>query len=113
MFSQIIGSGGEDPSGVKAATVLTIMNHIVAIAASLIAVIALVYIIIAGIQYITAGGDSAKQAEAKNAIQAAVMGIIITGLAFVLVNAVLRQLKFKYTILESDGSKPAQELLKP
>ncbi len=51
--------------------------------------IAVIVIIVGGIQYITAGGDPSKVAKAKNAILYAVIGLIIVILAAVITNFVI------------------------
>lgn len=57
-----------------------------------IGVIAVIMIIIAGIRYITSGGDSATVGAAKNTIIFAIVGLVIAVLAQVIVRFVLTRL---------------------
>lgn len=54
------------------------------------AVIAVMLIVINGLQYISAGGDAQKTAQAKQGILYAVVGLIIVIMAFSIVNFALR-----------------------
>lgn len=47
-------------------------------------IIAVIIIIVAGFMYVTSSGDAAKVTKAKNAILYAVIGLVITILAFVI-----------------------------
>ncbi len=49
---------------------------------------ALLYIVIGAFQWITSGGDKTKVADARNHILAAVIGLIIIALSFVIINIV-------------------------
>lgn len=69
-------------------TATDLMNSIITwigLAATLIAVL---YLIWNGIQYITAGGDEEKQTVAKRGITGSVIGIIVILLAYVIVRVV-------------------------
>lgn len=50
--------------------------------------IAVIYLILAGYQYITAAGDPEKATKAKNAIIYAVIGIVVIVLSYVIVTTV-------------------------
>lgn len=52
----------------------------------LAALIAAIFILLGGVQYITSQGDEAAAAKAKNTIIYAVIGLIVIGLAYVIVN---------------------------
>ena len=52
-------------------------------------VIAVVFIIYGGIQYMTSAGDSSKTKKAKDTILYAAIGLIICALAFAIVNFVI------------------------
>ena len=65
-----------------------ILNAVYAIAA----VIAVVVLIIAGINYVTSSGDASKVTKAKNMIIYTVVGLIVILLAFGVTNLVLRGL---------------------
>lgn len=53
-------------------------------------VLAVVYIIVAGIQFILSGGDPANAAKAKKALTATVVGLVIVLVARVIVNTILK-----------------------
>lgn len=52
----------------------------------LVSVLALIYIIIGGVKYITSAGDEKGFSSAKNTILYAIIGLIVIGLAAVIVN---------------------------
>ncbi len=66
--------------------ITNILNGVIA-ASGLVAVI---FIIIGGINYMTSNGDSAKVQKAKNTILYACIGLIICALAFAIVNWVIK-----------------------
>lgn len=69
-----------------------LFNYILAIVNIMLAltgVAAGVFIVIAGIRYITSMGDPQEAEKAKKAIMYAVIGLIVIGLSAVLVNTVL------------------------
>lgn len=55
-------------------------------------ILALFFIVLGGIQWITSGGDKAKVDAARNHIIAAVIGLIVIALSFVIINVVLSAL---------------------
>jgi hypothetical protein len=69
--------------------IFTFVSAIVRWSLGLIGIILFVLILFSGFQYATAGGDPKKTEEAISRITAAVIGVFIVGLAFVLSNAVL------------------------
>lgn len=74
--------GGNDLAG----TVQKIINAFLV----LIGVLALIYLIVAGIKYITSQGDDKRAGEARSAILYAIIGLVIIGLSWVIVNFVFR-----------------------
>lgn len=77
----------------NAGSVSSLQNVITNILYSIIAVsglVAAIFIIIGGINYMTSGGDSAKVQKAKNTILYACIGLIICALAFAIVNWVIK-----------------------
>ena len=62
--------------------VVNIINWVIG-AGGLVAVI---YVVIGGIGYVTANGDASKLAKAKNTILYALIGLVVTALAFAIVN---------------------------
>lgn len=57
----------------------------------IVGVVAVIMIIIAGLKYITSGGDSNNVASAKNTILYAIIGLVIVALAQVIVRFVLQK----------------------
>ena len=80
--SQSLGLGTADLKS----TVINIINWVL----GLLGIIAVVMIIYAGFQWLTAGGNEDKVSSAKKIISAAVVGLIIILLAWAIVNFVLR-----------------------
>lgn len=76
------GSGGK---------VNTLLRNIVNIFSAIVGVIAVIMIIVGGLQYITSGGDSNKVSTAKNTIIYAIVGLVIVALAQLIVHFVLSQ----------------------
>lgn len=59
-----------------------ILNAIIAVCG----LVAVIYVIIGGVQYMTASGDTSKLEKAKKTILYALIGLIICALAFAIVN---------------------------
>jgi len=55
----------------------------------LVAIIAVIFVIIGGVRYITSSGDEDASAAAKNTIIFALVGLVIIGLSIVIVNFIL------------------------
>lgn len=53
---------------------------------------ALLYIVIGAFQWITSGGDKQRVADARNHIIAAVIGLIVIALSFVIINVIITTL---------------------
>lgn len=66
-------------------TVLTILNSIIAVSG----VIAVIFVIIGGVSYMTSAGDPGKAKKAKDTILYALIGMVICVLAFAIVNFVI------------------------
>ena len=78
----------------KAATgderdLMSVLNVIINVALGVIGFVAVVMIIMGGVQYTTSSGDAAKVTKAKNTILYGVVGLVIALLAFAIVNFVL------------------------
>lgn len=73
----------DDPLG---NVLVNILNTIIGIS-SLVAVI---FIVVGGVQYITSAGDSSKTQKAKNTILYACIGLAVCALAFAIVNFAVR-----------------------
>lgn len=67
-----------DPQGYFATVIGFVINWVLAI----VAIIAFIYLIINGVNYITAGGDAEKATKARTGIINAIIGIIVVVIAF-------------------------------
>lgn len=78
-----IGDTGSDCSG---SGVTDFISKVVSILSYVVGVAAIIVIILSGLRYITAAGDSAKITSAKNTLIYALIGIAVAALAQFLVN---------------------------
>lgn len=69
----------------------------------IVGIIAVIMLIIGGIRYVTSGGDAKKVTDAKNTVLYAIIGLIISLLAFAIVNFVISALP------SSDNKKATTE----
>ncbi len=65
--------------------ITNILNGIIAVSG----LVAVIFIIVGGIQYMTSSGDGAKVQKAKNTILYACIGLIICALSFAIINWVI------------------------
>ena len=70
-------------------SLMNVLQVIINVVLGVIAFIAVVMIIMGGIQYTTSSGDTAKVTKAKNTILYGVIGLVIALLAFAIVNFVI------------------------
>ena len=85
------GSLATDPdcgAGDLNATIQNIINTIIFV----IGIVAVVMVILGGVQYSTSQGDAGKVKKAKDTIMYGIIGIVISILAFAIVNFVLANL---------------------
>lgn len=91
-----IDVGVKTPPGSSVVPPDTGVGQIVGFLVAFIIVIAflaaLLYIVIGAFQWITSGGDKQRVADARNHIIAAVIGLIIIALSFVIINVVIQAL---------------------
>ncbi len=78
-FAARTGSSASDTFGL---VMVRVTYWIVAIAAA----VAFVYLVVSGIQYITAGGDAEKATKARTGILNAIIGIVVIALAWIIVS---------------------------
>jgi hypothetical protein len=71
--------------------VSNLINLAIRIFQFVVGLISIFMIIAGGLKYITSGGDSGKVGEAKNAILYAVIGLVIVGIAEVIVRFALNR----------------------
>ncbi|HVZ67776.1 MAG TPA: hypothetical protein VG917_05985 [Patescibacteria group bacterium] len=95
-FADVLDAGIKTPAGSTIIDPNTSVGSLVSFLIAFIIVVAflfaLAYIVIGAFQWITSGGDKQKVADARNHILAAVMGLIIIALSFVIINVVLTAL---------------------
>lgn len=65
--------------------VVSILNAVIAIAG----IIAVIFVIVGGVQYMTSSGDPGKTKKAKDTILYAVIGLVVCVLSFAIVNFVI------------------------
>lgn len=68
--------------------IINVLNGVLGV----LAAVAVVVIVIGGINYMTSAGDAAKVKKAKDTILYAVIGLVICGLAAIIVNFVVKNL---------------------
>ena len=90
ILAQSIDAGVKSPPGIVPATtsIGSIVTFLVAFIIVIAVLAAVLYIVIGAFQWITSGGDKQKVADARNHILAAVIGLIIIALSFVIINVI-------------------------
>lgn len=63
-------------------------SAIILILTSFTGALSMIFIIISGIKLVTAGGDPKKMADARNTLTYAIIGLIVTALAFIILRVV-------------------------
>ncbi len=86
------GVNSINPEG-KSASLTDMIKIILTAVFTVIGMVAVVMIILGGVNYATSQGDPAKATKAKNTIMYAVIGLVITLLAIAIVNFVLSSLQ--------------------
>jgi len=76
-----VGDGSSDLTG----NVTSVINQIIGV----LGIVAVIVIVLGGIQYMTSTGDAAKVKKAKDTILYGVIGLIVVILAFAIVNFVI------------------------
>jgi glucose uptake protein GlcU len=80
-------------TGVRANTNISTIKNIISLLLFVLGVICVIVIIVAGIQYAVAAGDSNQITRAKNSILYAIVGLVIALLAYTIVNFVIDQFR--------------------
>jgi cytochrome bd-type quinol oxidase subunit 2 len=83
------GAGGCTDTTKSAEKVNSTLKAVVNILSFIVGVICVIMIIIAGLRFVTSGGDGSSTAGARNTIIYAVVGLIVVLMAQVIVNFVL------------------------
>jgi hypothetical protein len=84
-------NGGNCGEGAGQTQLNRLINRAVNIFSIIVGIIAVIMIIVAGLKFITSGGDSGKISSARQTIIYALIGLIIVALAQVIVRFVLGQ----------------------
>lgn len=69
-----------------------VFKRITNIVLYIVGIIAVIMLIIGGIKYVVSGGDAKKVTDAKNTVLYAIIGLVISFLAFAIVNFVISAL---------------------
>ncbi len=83
---------GGDEAGNGGNQVKVVIKNVIGILSFLVGLIAVLMIVIAGFRFVTSNGDSNTVSSAKNTIIYAVIGIVITVMAYAIVNFVIDNL---------------------
>jgi hypothetical protein len=86
-----INGTGDCTSGTSSNSINGILKTVLEILSWAVGIIAVIMIIIAGLRYITSGGDANGVNGAKNAILYAIVGIVIVAMAQIIVQFVLQK----------------------
>lgn len=97
VFADVLNASvNQGNAGVHAIKADQSIGSIISFAVTFIIVVAfllaLLFVVIGAVQWITSGGDKTKVADARNHIVAAVIGLIIVSLSFVIINIVITAL---------------------
>lgn len=88
-----IGQGvNKVDNGTKADALGGLIQNIINILLFIVGVAAVVMIIIGGLKYVTSNGDSSAITSAKNTIMYAIIGLVVAGIAYAIVNFVVAKL---------------------
>ena len=88
--SDLSGCSEWDNSNLKKDDLMSSLQVIINVVVGVIGFVAVVMIIMGGISFATSQGDSSKVAKARNTILYGVIGLIVSLLAFAIVNFVLK-----------------------
>ena len=94
------GCGGSSSTELSE-VIVNIVSGIVGV----LGIVAAIFIVIGGINYMTSAGDAGKLKKAKDTILYAVIGLIISVLAFAIVNFVIRN------IINSNSSSEEEDVV--
>lgn len=89
-------------------SLITIILNIIKVFLTVVALIAAIVVIYGGLTYILSAGEANKAEKAKNIIVYAILGLIVIGLSFVLVNFVIGAISG-----EGDGGAEEETLIVP
>ena len=75
-----------------AASLGTVASNLISTIIAIVGIIAVIGIIIGGVQYATSAGDASKTKKAKNTILYSIIGLVVALLSWAIVNFVLGNL---------------------
>jgi len=75
-----------------AVTIATVTSNVINILLTFAGVVAVVYLIIGGYQYITSAGNAEQAGAAKNTILYAIIGLVVIFAAYLIIDYVLTSL---------------------
>ncbi len=96
--STIIGIN--QPENFKVSDVGTAIKNVINASLVIAALVAFIYLILGGIQWITSGGDKSAMESARNKITQAIVGLIIVAAAYAVMNLVSSFLGLNITNLD-------------
>lgn len=74
----------------------------------IVGIVAVIMLIIGGIKYVVSGGDSKKVTDAKNTVLYAIIGLVISFLAYAIVNFVISALPSSEDQEKTNKTKEAE-----
>lgn len=83
------GTDSIRPSGVNKDGLMSTINTVINVIIGIIGMLAVIMIIVGGINFVLSQGDTAKVTKARNTILYGVVGLVVALLAFAIVNFVL------------------------
>lgn len=84
--------GGPNSGDTSGDQVTVVIKNVIGIISFLVGLVAVLMIVIAGFRFVTSNGDAGTVSSAKNTIIYAVIGLIITIMAYAIVNFILDNL---------------------
>ena len=94
VFPDAACNGNTNVCGNKGSTnpIFKIIKNVINVLLFASGIIAIIMIIIGGINYTLSSGDNAKVASAKNTVLYAVVGLVVASLSFVVVNFIVARI---------------------
>ena len=83
---------------------MTTLNTIINVVIGIIGFVAVMVIILGGVQYTTSAGDSGKVKKAKDTIMYGIIGLIVALMAYSIVNFILSNI-FKQSLINNSEQK--------
>lgn len=87
----ISGGTGCDTAKSSGSAIDGVLSLILNLFSAIVGLVAIIIIIVSGLQYVTSGGSSEKTNDAKNSILYAVSGLIVVAIAQIIVRFILHK----------------------